>query len=323
MIEIYFLNRITKTKQKYKIPLIRHQTSFEIVVTLVLVFFDQQNNIVIGVDPLFLLINRLHIVQGDRLLDRLGTHQNPHILLNNPLEQNHIDHCHDQHKRDQHAQVLQTDSVAVHFKAVHNEAQYAEAKHHKAEYVGHTIGVDNARVALERVELEQFSGVQKNTVELHEQGDHSVADGYEVDHVIAEREQHNPVVDAHDPFAFQVAVGANVIEVVEKVAARERQHQIGVPSDRVEQVGEQFAVAGDQNVQEPKGAEDRVDEADLEVAVGPDGEGELAVARLHLLALLSYFEDGVVLLAPSPQHRLLVPLKRLDRQLVVLLFVDH
>ena len=120
--------------------------------------------------------------------------------------------------------------------------------------------------------------MQKHAIELHEERHHRVANVDQVDHVIAESEQHDGMVHAHDPLDFEVAVGVNVVKVIQKVAAREGQQQISVPGDEAEQVAKEVATATGHDAHEPHGAQHRVNEAHMQVSVRPRSELDFATA---------------------------------------------
>ena len=129
--------------------------------------------------------------------------------------------------------------------------------------------------------------MQEDAVELHEESEDGVADANQIHHVIGERDEHDPVVHAYDPLLVEVAVRVYVVEVVEKVAARKGKNQVCVPRDERQRVAEQLAVVHAYGHDEPDGAEERVYEADLQIAVRPDGVVELRRALARRLVLVA------------------------------------
>lgn len=57
------------------------------------------------------------------------------------------------------------------------------------------------------------------------------------------------------PFDFMVAVGINVVEVVEEIAAGEGDYEIGVPGVEVEEIAEEWVDLGGEYLDEPDRAE--------------------------------------------------------------------
>ncbi len=85
------------------------------------------------------------------------------------------------------------------------------------------------------------------------------------------------MVNADNPFDLDVSVGVDVVKVVQKVAAREGDEQIGVPWCKEEKICEQVIESEAKNEYYPDGTEDWVNEADLEIAVWPWWEFHLFV----------------------------------------------
>ena len=199
-----------------------------------------------------------------------------HILFEDSLEQHNVNETHHENKDKQGGQIGLGHSMSIADHAVENKAQNAESKQQKRQYIHDSVYFDNHRVRTVSVESEQFASVQENAVKLHEQSHDGVAQVENVHQVIGKGEQHYPVVHANDPLFSGVTVGVNVVEVVEEIAAGKGEKQVDVPRDVGEQVFEHF-LAEEQNVYEPNAAERRVNEADLQIAIGPDGELNVAI----------------------------------------------
>lgn len=136
--------------------------------------------------------------------------------------------------------------------------------------------------------------MQEHRVEFHGEREARVADGLQHAQVIGERDEHDDVVQTHDPFAFHVAVRVDVVEVVEKVAGREGHEQVGVPRDVEDEIGKERLVANDEDANEPERREHRVNERDLQIARAPFRERQFGLALVrsrfaHVLLILAEF----------------------------------